>query len=306
MTQTSTQGSDDVHELARRLQRLRLARHPMGLRAGAARQFAEDVRSRGDVPEAIRAAGGDLRVASIIQTAKPGDALRLVSGLLTTVGEVAANQRSLQSAAMYPLALLACLALVSVAIYEISVPAIASLAELNGTPVVAARLGGGAGVLICMAMLLLLALATYSRVQVPLLSRGVLMLDRVLVLETVARLHDQGIPLPLALRAAASWVRGAGRREIHELAETLESGGTSLDGGRLLDLATISALLAAAAQGVVSPVLAALIQQARLASRQRIPEEVSRIHIVALVMAGIGLAAVGISFFTTYVTAATG
>lgn len=303
MMQIPTEAAKGIGQAVSRLRQLRLARHPMGLRARAAQRFAEEVRSSGDVAKAIRNVGGDVRVASIIEQAKPSDGLRLMSDLLPVMGEVAAQQRLLQSAALYPLAMLACLTLVSLTIYNHAVPAIVNLAESNEMLRLTAKVGGATSVSICMMLLLLLTITVYSQVQLPLLSGGRRMLGRVLVLETLARLHEQGVSLPSALRAASSWVKGPSHRAAHALAETLESGQASVSADPLLDSAGTALLISAAQRGIVAPVLSAMVQQARLASQRQLPEEVSRIHVISLLVAGLGLAVVGISFFQTYMAA---
>lgn len=281
---------------------LALARHPLGLSAAHAAEFAALVGSTEDAGTALEKAGGDRAVAHVLREAKAPDAIAVLSRLVPVTGEVATLRRALAGAASYPVALLASTALAAWAIWAVSLPALVTV----GADPFELRLAQAAALIVSLGALVALSIVTARGLRVPGFSRGHALLDRALVLDAAAVLVEEKVPLDRAVAAAGAAVQGPIQEAAKALAWAFGSGSAPGAVEALLSRDAAGILGASAAKGVAASVLRALAGQALLEAQRDVPAQVRRVQLVALLCAGAAVMTLAIGWYQSYVHAVVG
>ncbi len=297
---TATPGQTaPVVELQARLERLSANGHPAGLGPVEARGLAAALEAGAPLREVAARFGLDPALAARVEASGVTDGVAALSGALLVAAEAASGDRSLRSAATYPLVLAASVALAGAVVAGLLVPALGATS--------AAGWGGAAPLLalgLALLLLILLSLSVFTRLPVPGVAPVWRRLEAVALLGAAVVFVEAGAPLPRAIRAAAGGLSAGAEGDGLALAAWLEAGagpGSAPGVGRgLLHPYEVAQLVAAARAGAALPTLRALLEHRRLSLERALPEAALRVELLALVLAGIGLLGVGAAFFSFY------
>lgn len=272
------------------------------LQSRAARAL-ELLRQGSPVAQAARNSGVPLRALQSCQQAAPGDAQGVLEALSRLGADVQRRERQLRGAASWPFGLLMVAILSTLVVWGLALPALAQLplggARVSLVPAVVALLTSSA-------TLLGLGLVVLRRVPVPGL-RAWTAIDRHAFATCTQLLHAAGVPLTDALRAAATWMPPAGRAAGDAVARALEAGSReALQAHPVLDAVAAGLLLGAAKSGTAPAALSALHATTRVTMEREVPREVARLHVVALLLAGVAVGVNFATFYSTYIRAVTG
>ncbi len=236
--------------------------------------------------------------------ARPGASREGLEALLLLGGEVDRRERTARGAATWPLVLLVAALLSSAVVWSATLPALALLplggGEVSLLPAVLSVLGSSLA-------LLFLGVGVLSRAPLPGLQRMWSSIDRYAFATCAQLLHAGGVPLTDALRAAARWLPAHARRHGEDIARSLEAGGANAPrSSAALDPVALGLLLAAAKSGTAAHLLTALSATTQVTMAREVPREVSRLHTLSLVLAGLATLVNFATFYFTYVRAVTG
>lgn len=288
-----------VGELQRRLERLHANGHPAGLGPAEARGLAVALEAGAPLGEVAARFGLDRALAERVQAAGSKDGVVALQGALLVAGEAAAGAQALRSAGTYPLVLAASVALSGAVVAGLLVP------QVEALPMGAA---GGLGPLLALGLavsvLVLLALAVFTRLPLPLLGPVWARIEAQALLGGTLAFLEAGATLPGAVRAAAGGLSRGAAEEGRALAAWLEAGAgdgaAPREGSGLLHPYEVAQLVAAARAGAALHTLRALLEHRRLALERALPEAAARIELLSLLVAGSGLLGVGAAFFSLY------
>jgi type II secretory pathway component PulF len=263
----------------------------------------ELLRQGAPVAQAARTSGVPLRALQACQRAAPGDAQGVLEALGGLAADVERREREVRSAATWPFVLLVTALVSGVVVWGAALPALSRLplggAQISLTPAVVTLMSSMLG-------LVVLGWVVLRRVSVPGL-RAWTSIDRHAFASCTQVLHAAGVPLTDALRAAATWMPLPARAAGEAVARALEAGSReALEESQVLDAVAAGLLLGAAKSGTAPAALSALHATTRVTMEREVPRQVTRLHTVALLLAG---AAVGVNFvvfYSTYIHAVTG
>lgn len=292
-------------ELRAQLHRLHANGHAHGLGDDAATAFASALEAGTPFLEAGERAGLDRRLTRMVQESQATDAPTALSGLLSASGELLAGAATLRSAGTYPLVLATSVALTGAIVLGAATPSLRLLPLGEGGT---GNLPIAAAFAATVALLVLLSALVLGRARLPLVGSGWQRLDGLWFLTSLLALLQAGAPLPSAVRAASSGLRGPQRSAGEGFASHLEAGAAAVDGAEgarvgntaLLDPFEAAQLTAAAREGLLPLALEGVIGHRRLALEREIPETAMRIQTVALGLAGTALVLVAGTFLSAY------
>jgi hypothetical protein len=293
----------DVDALANRLTTLRHADHPLGLDATRAAALTQALRGGTEVHVALAQVANAGGLPKLLEVAKPGDALAVTDRLLTPLAEVTSQRRALRSMAAYPTVVLVTVVLAALVTQLFAAPAMRTFSSDVST-VLNERLMP-ASFLFAVVMLVLLVVSIALEVPFSPLRWVVRGVHRVLTLEAVAVLAEDGVPMHRAFEAAAELANDdALRRASLDVAAAL-SAGRAPGANALFDETSGRLVFAAASRGVGGPVTRTLARHAGISAKRAVSLGGQGVQLVALLFAGLALLAVAASWFMTYSAALT-
>jgi len=285
------------------LRRLHANGHPCGLEGKRAQQLCGALAAGSPLQKAARSAGLDARLTRVVCAAGSVDVPTVLGQLLDLRARSAPHARALRSAASYPLLLAFAALLCGGIVLGVGRPALAALPLGSGGSSAAPLL---AALLVPCGLLVALCLVVLGRLRLPFLGRGWQRIEGYELLAGLRVLVRAGTPLPRALRAAAGFCSGKGRRGAEALAGSLEAGGKPPEHVPLLDAHELALLAAAASFGALPESLDALAEQRERALEREVPAQAMAIEVTAMVLAGLALLCVGAAFFSSYTQAVAG
>ena len=217
---------------------------------------------------------------------------------------MARREREVRGAASWPFVALLGALFATLLVWGVALPA------LQRAPLGGDRLSAFPTLLalsVTLAMLFALGLTVVLRGSVPGVPRVWAPIERHAFAACAHVLHAAGVPLPTALKSAATWLPQRGRVEGEAIAHALEAGAsTTPTAPAALDPVALSLLFAAAKSGASATMLGALSASTRITMEREVPRELLRLHTLSLLLAGFSVGASFITFYLTYVRAITG
>lgn len=266
-----------------------------GLPASQAAALTEALSSGSALSDAASRAGLDRRLSEAVATAGVPDVPAALLEQVYIAESLESGSRRLRAAGTYPLVLAVALLSAALVITTQLTPAFEgmSFAPPSSRPLLVS-VGGS---VLC---LILLSVLVLGRVRIPFFSGGWRALHRTAFLSSLNALLSGGAPLPAAVRASSVWCLPAQRRAAVLLSQSLEAGRAPPEVGALLSPAESALLHQGAETGTASASAHALAAQQRVRLERVLPDAMLRIHIISLLLAGIGVLVVGVSFFQVY------
>jgi type II secretory pathway component PulF len=276
--------------------------HPAGLSHRAVENLDQALLQGLDGAEAARRAGLDASIVRVLSAAGPMDLRAAIHELLGSRVLLSPHLENLRGAAFYPLVLMITILLAGLVLAGLALPGLAPLASgpIPGSWALMA------GLLVGCLLLGALSLSVLRRLRLPFLGAGHEAVEICAVVERTRILCALGRPLPTALRASAAGCEDALRVKGEALARHVEAG---LEGEPAMSPLTgfeTRLLLTAARHGVLPGTLSALSENRRRMLDRVIPEHCARIHVIALLLAGLTLLLVAAPFFYAWSNALLG
>jgi type II secretory pathway component PulF len=287
--------SAPLHELRDTL----VALHAGGARVGLPPRRAEqlvDALARGDRLSDAAAAVGLLPELAEAADAAPSDRLpQLLMGLARAAADVEGAERRLRGAGFYPTALALSVAISGFVVVVHTLPTLAQSLASRGLEAASPPV-----LLVAAPVVLLLALGALVvlRVPVPGLLPGFARARRFGFLQALRVLTAAGVPLAPAVAGAGRWLR---RQEpARALGQALEAGRDPGPISPLLGRFESSMLAAAARAGAEAEACAALADVARISLERELADNVARVQVLSLLLAGGALACIGVLYFSEH------
>lgn len=260
---------------------------------------------QGSPPASVsRRSGVPGRALQSYALASPADAPAALEALALLSALIERREREVRGAATWPFMALIGALCSSVLVWQLALPALRR-APLGGGQLSA--FPAAITILVVLLALFALGLAVLLRAPVPGLPRAWSSIERHAFASCAHVLHEAGVPLPLALKSAATWLPARGQAEGESVAHALEAGGSAApNASSALDPVALSLLFGAARSGSSLTMLGALRTSTRVTMEREVPRDVLRLHTASLLLAGFAVGVSFITFYLTYVRAITG